>query len=177
MNQLASIDRPAPRRVVVMGVAACGKSTVGLALATELKGSFLDADALHPQENIEKMASGNPLMDTDRGSWLQLVGQHLTNSNGDIVIACSALKRSYRDLIREAAPDAFFIHLGGERDLIAHRLSQRPGHFMPPSLLDSQIDTLELLMPDERGVRSDNTGQPTDVAADAARWLPRCESA
>ncbi len=138
--------------IVVMGVAGCGKSTIGAALAERLGAEFLDGDSLHPQANIDKMASGTPLNDDDRAPWLAEIGRRFPASNSALVIACSALKRSYRDIIRSADPSVVFVHLHGTRDLLHERMNARPGHFMPASLLDSQLATLESLQSDEAGV-------------------------
>ncbi|MFD0917196.1 gluconokinase [Pseudahrensia aquimaris] len=133
-----------------MGVTSCGKSTIGAALGERLKLSFLDGDTLHPASNIEKMSKGVPLTDEDRWPWLEAVGEAFANRQ---IIACSALKRSYRDCIRaKAGGDVLFIHLEGTRDLLAKRMLARKGHFMPPALLDSQLATLEPLEPDENHI-------------------------
>ncbi|WP_115788287.1 gluconokinase [Arthrobacter silvisoli] len=139
------------RHIVVMGVAGCGKSTVGAALAERLGAGFLDGDALHPQSNITKMASGTPLNDDDRAPWLAEVGRRFAASDPPLVIACSALKRSYRDIIRSADDSVVFVHLHGTREVLSERMNSRPGHFMPASLLDSQLATLEPLQADEAG--------------------------
>ncbi|MEM8631349.1 MAG: gluconokinase [Pseudomonadota bacterium] len=129
---------------VVMGVTGSGKTTVGQAVAKRLGASFIDGDDLHPPANIEKMSRGEPLTDTDRAPWLRLVGQALSQAEGPCVIGCSALKRRYRDIIRtEAGAPVMFLHLTGSRDVLAERVANRPGHFMPASLLDSQIASLE----------------------------------
>lgn len=138
--------------IVVMGVAGCGKSTIGAALAEHFGAEFLDGDSLHPRSNIDKMASGTPLNDEDRAPWLSDIGRRFTASNSALVIACSALKRAYRDIIRSADPSVVFVHLHGTRELLDERMNARPGHFMPPSLLDSQLATLEPLQDDEAGV-------------------------
>ncbi|WP_043805743.1 gluconokinase [Paenarthrobacter aurescens] len=138
--------------IVVMGVAGCGKSTVGAALAERLGAEFLDGDSLHPQANIDKMASGTPLNDDDRAPWLAEIGRRFPASSTALVIACSALKRSYRDIIRSADPSVVFVHLHGTRELLNARMTARPGHFMPASLLDSQLATLEPLQSDEVGI-------------------------
>jgi carbohydrate kinase (thermoresistant glucokinase family) len=139
--------------IVVMGVCGAGKSTVGAALAERVGATFVDSDSLHPQANVEKMAAGNPLTDEDRWPWLGLVGAELaTNHPNGIIVACSALKRAYRDAIRATAPAATFVQLKVELPLLQNRMTQRPGHFMPPSLLNSQLDTLEPLQPDEAGL-------------------------
>ncbi len=140
-------------RIVVMGVSGCGKSSVGLALAEALGARFIDGDDLHPEANKAKMAAGIPLNDDDRWPWLDLVGEALAESN--TVVACSALKRVYRERILAAAPGTFFVHLHGTRELLAQRMNARPNHFMPVSLLDSQLNTLEPLGADEPGVMLD----------------------
>ena len=139
-------------RIVVMGPSGCGKSTVGSALAESLGARFVDGDDLHPAANVEKMSAGIPLDDEDREPWLRTVGETLQGEER-IVVACSALRRAYRDAIRAVAPDAFFAELVVDRDLLAERLTSRPDHFMPASLLDSQLQTLESLGEDEVGVR------------------------
>lgn len=152
-------------RIVVMGPSGSGKSTVGLALAERIGALFVDGDDLHPEANVAKMAAGVPLDDADRMPWLQLVGATLQESP-NIVIACSALKRRYRDAIRAEAPDAFFGELSIARRTLAERMLSRGEHFMPASLLDSQLQTLEPLREDERGIRIDESA---DVATAAAR--------
>jgi len=139
------------QHVVVMGVAGCGKSTVGALLAADLRSGFLDADSLHPEANVAKMTAGIPLDDTDRAPWLAAVAAAFVGGES-LVVACSALKRAYRDLIRTGAPDVVFVHLVGTPALLAERIGARPGHFMPPALLDSQLATLEPLEGDEAGV-------------------------
>ena len=143
---------PRPPLVVVMGVSGCGKSTVGVALARRLGVPFADADDFHPPENIAKMSSGVPLTEADRGPWLESVGAWLaahTETGG--VASCSALRRRYRDVLRGDAPHAVVIHLHGHRDVLAGRVAGRVGHFMPATLLDSQLEVLERLEPDEAG--------------------------
>ncbi len=153
-------------RIVVMGVSGCGKSSVGLALAEALGARFIDGDDLHPEANKAKMAAGIPLNDDDRWPWLDLVGEALAESN--TVVACSALKRVYRERILAAAPGTFFVHLHGTRELLAQRMNARPNHFMPVSLLDSQLNTLELLGADEPGVMLD-IALPIDQLVAAAK--------
>jgi gluconokinase len=138
--------------IVVMGVSGSGKSTVGAALAGRLGVPFEDADDLHPPENIEKMSRGVPLDDHDRWPWLERIGEWLAAHQSGGVMACSALKRKYRDHLRHHCPSVEFLLLEGGRDLIERRQASRPGHFMPASLLTSQFETLEPLAPDERGV-------------------------
>ncbi|PRB63129.1 gluconokinase [Microbacterium sp. MYb45] len=139
-------------RIVVMGPSGCGKSTVGSALAESMGARFIDGDDLHPLTNVEKMAAGIPLDDADRMPWLRTVGATL-HGEDRIVIACSALRRRYRDAIREEAPDTFFVELVVDRATLEARLTQRAEHFMPASLLDSQLETLESLQDGEAGVR------------------------
>jgi len=152
-------------QVVVMGVSGSGKSTVGEQVAELLGVPFVDGDALHPAANVAKMASGIPLTDDDRIPWLRAVGRALAETSPEgAVVACSALKRSYRDLIRSEAPDALFAELDGDRALLAARMAARPGHFMPVSLLDSQLATLEPLRPEEHGLRLDVSRPPAELA-------------
>ncbi|WP_231727607.1 gluconokinase [Rathayibacter sp. Leaf185] len=151
--------------VVVMGVAGCGKTTTGVGLADALGGVFIDADDLHPAVNKAKMASGQALTDDDRWPWLHSVGAvfHTAPAAGTVV-ACSALRRAYRDLLRSSAGrPLFFVHLAGARELHAARIRARTGHFMPPALLDSQLATLEPLEPDEDGVTVDIAGTPDSI--------------
>lgn len=163
---VGSIEGAVPR-IVVMGVSGSGKSTVGELLAERLGVPFLDGDALHPAANVAKMASGVPLTDADRIPWLRAVGRALAETAPEgVVVACSALKRGYRDLIREEAPDAVFAELDGDREVLAARMGNRPGHFMPVSLLDSQLATLQHLSEDESGLRLD-VGRPAGELADA----------
>lgn len=138
-------------RVVVMGVSGAGKSTIARLLADALQVGFVDADALHPDSNIARMRAGIPLSDSDRAPWLRAVGVALTEPPDGAVIACSALRRIYRDAIRESAPDAVFVHLNGSPDVLEERIWSRTDHFMPPSMLISQLSTLEPLESDERG--------------------------
>ncbi len=148
-------------RLVVMGVSGSGKSTIGAALAERLGLPFVDGDALHPMTNVERMAAGIPLTDEDRWPWLRKVGRRL--AEGDVVVACSALKRSYREAIMSEAPTARFIHLTGSHELLDERMQHRPGHFMPASLLESQLAALEPLAADEPGVAVENSGPVMDV--------------
>ena len=140
-------------QIVVMGVSGSGKSTVGAALAQRLGVPFADADDFHPPANIAKMTTGVALDDDDRRPWLEAIGEWLADRDEQGgVISCSALKRSYRDVLCAAAPTQFFVHLAGTPEVIARRVAGRPGHFMPVSLVESQFATLEPLQPDENGV-------------------------
>ena len=161
--------------LVVMGVQGSGKSTAGQAVAARLGLPFLDGDDLHPASNKAKMASGHPLTDEDREPWLRAIGRELAaglEKGTAIVVACSALKRQYRDLIRSYAPDTQFIHLEGSRELIAERLSRRDHEYMPPTLLDSQFATLEPLGEDEAGIRLSITLTLDEMADTAAAAIP-----
>lgn len=138
--------------ICVMGVSAVGKSTVGIALAEALSVPFADADDLHSDANRTKMNAGTPLTDDDRWPWLDAVGGRFgAASETGLVMACSALRRVYRDRIRSVAPEVLFVHLTGSRELLLSRARARTDHFMPASLLDSQLDTLEDLDADEAG--------------------------
>jgi len=149
--------------VVVMGVSGSGKTTIGMPLAERLGVPFVDGDDLHPRSNIEKMRTGRPLTDDDRRPWLARIGRALTEAeHTGMVIACSALRRAYRDAILAEEPRAVFLHLTAPRRIVAERLARRDGHFMPASLLDSQLQTLEPLAEDEPGATVDVSG---DVAA------------
>ena len=163
------------RHIVVMGVSGSGKTTVGELLGAHLDLPYLDGDDLHPQVNIEKMAAGTPLTDEDRWPWLRLVAQWLVEHPEGAIIGCSALKRSYRDLIREAVPDVAFVHVHGTRDVLDRRMSHRPGHFMPTSLLDSQLAILEDLAEDERGKVFNIAYSPGELVAQVADWVTRGE--
>lgn len=165
------------RCYVVMGVAGCGKSSVGAALARRCGMRFVDADDLHPPANVAKMASGRPLTDADRAPWLRDVGQTFLRTQGPAVIACSALKRSYRDIIRAQSPEPVaFIHLSAPPEVIAPRMQARADHFMPPALLQSQFATLEPLGADETGVEVP-IDHPFAVVSDAvAAYVTRVTS-
>jgi len=135
-----------PLAVVVMGVSGCGKTVVGSQLAQRLGAIFIDADDLHPSANVEKMRAGMPLDDGDRAPWLALLNQRLRDAvavGTPVVLACSALKQRYRGALAEGVPGLRFVHLAGNRDLIAQRLAARRHRYMPAGLLDSQFATLE----------------------------------
>ena len=138
------------RHIVLMGVSGCGKTSIGKLLSKALHLPFTDGDDLHGQANRDKMAAGVPLTDEDRWPWLDLVGLTVEMPGGAIV-ACSALKRRYREHILRRAPDVLFVHLAGDRGELLERLENRKNHFMPPSLLDSQLEALEPLEDDEPG--------------------------
>jgi len=154
--------------VVVMGVSGTGKTTLGQALAARLGWQMLEGDDLHPAVNVAKMRSGHPLDDDDRRPWLQSIAAWIgarESDGADSVVACSALKRSYRDLLRDGHPSVLFCHLTAPRAQLAERLARRQGHFMTATLLDSQLATLEPLEPDETGVTVPDNGDPDHVLA------------
>ncbi|WP_342593526.1 gluconokinase [Streptomyces inhibens] len=158
------------RVVIVMGVSASGKSTVGARLAQQLGVPFLDGDDLHPASNRAKMASGHPLDDADRRPWLAALTEWIrTNAAGGHggVVACSALKREFRDRFRHLGVDVWFVYLALDRELAAERIARRKGHFMPPELLGSQYDMLNPLQADEPGVTLDASGSTAHVVAAA----------
>jgi gluconokinase len=157
--------------VVVMGVSGSGKTTVGTALAAALGVGYAEADAFHSEANIAKMSAGIPLTDADRAPWLESIakwiGEH-EESGG--VVTSSALKRRYRDVLRSGG-ESWFLHLQGDRDLLSARLKARAGHFMPASLLDSQLADLEPLEPGEPGLVVDAADPPDTIIAAALAAL------
>ena len=159
-------------RYVLMGVSGCGKTTVGEALAAQLGLRFIDGDALHPATNVKKMSDGIPLDDHDRAPWLACVGQELARPDGPVIIGCSALKRDYRDIIRsQTSAPVHFIHLDAPKDVLAARVADRPGHFMPASLLESQFEALVPVGPDELGRKIDITMPVEEVVAQCAAYI------
>jgi gluconokinase len=136
-----------PHAIIVMGVSGCGKSSVGEAIAQALAVEFTEGDGLHPASNVEKMSKGIPLTDEDRMPWLDVIGETMKAAHDrheGIVVSCSALKRSYRDRLRAAVNgDLFFVYLHGSKELLTRRMGERKGHFMPLSLLENQLATLE----------------------------------
>jgi len=161
------------RRVVLIGVSGSGKTVVGAALAARLGCRFIDADDLHPPANIAKMSAGVPLTDDDRRPWLIEVARQLALEH-EVIAACSALRRSYRTLIADRVPGAFFVHLAVPAATLAARMRARGDHFMPASLLDSQLATFEPLGPDERGVSVDASRELGAVVADLAELVRSC---
>ena len=160
------------RHAIIMGVAGCGKTSVGEGLSRLTGIRFMDGDALHSKENIARMSEGIPLTDSDRWPWLEAIGNEFAQSPEPLVIGCSALKRSYRDRIRQhAGTPVCFIHLTGSREVIGQRMRNRRDHFMPPTLLDSQFAALEPPGADEESIAID-IDQPLDaIGALAARYL------
>ncbi|SDG43657.1 MULTISPECIES: gluconokinase [unclassified Duganella] len=153
-------------RWVVMGVSGCGKSTVGQALALANGVPFIEGDQYHPEANVAKMSAGLPLNDGDRAGWLEALQTQISaarHRGEGLVVSCSALKRRYRDLLRQGDPALRFVHLNGAQALIAARMQSRVGHYMPTSLLDSQFRDLEPLQPDETGITLDIDLPPADL--------------
>lgn len=161
--------RTTDRRFVMMGVSGAGKSLIGELFARALGIAFLEGDALHPAENVARMAAGIALTDVDRAGWLQEIADHLAVARAQrkgLVVACSALRHRYRDVLRTGDPDATFVFLAGQRPIIADRLAHRPGHFMPTSLLDSQLETLEPPTPNEQAWQCDIARSPEAIVAE-----------
>ena len=160
------------RVVIVMGVSGSGKSTVGESLAEALGGKFFDADDFHPKENIEKMENGEPLNDADRRPWLKrLRDEVIRNGDGNKVrvLACSALKKSYREMLSE--PGVEWIYLRGSREILVERLEDREGHFMKADMLDSQLDDLEAPSSSE-AIIIDISTSPEGIIEQAIAQLP-----
>ncbi|NPC96578.1 gluconokinase [Nocardioides sp. zg-DK7169] len=165
-----------------MGVSGVGKTTIAKGISTLTGWTFAEGDAFHPEANVAKMHEGHPLTDEDRWPWLRAIGDWMSAeiaAGRSAVVTCSALRRSYRDLLREGRPEVEFCHLAAQEDLVGDRLSHRGGHFMPPSLLPSQYAALEPLEPDEPGVTVSVEGSVPDVLARAVESLhlpaPRTE--
>lgn len=154
---------------VIMGVCGAGKSLIGAKLARALDVEFVEGDALHPPENVRRMAAGIPLTDDDRQDWLLAIAARLREAKRagtGVVISCSALKRRYRDLLRSAGdPDTRFVYLAGSRALLSERMANRRGHFMPPALLDSQLAILEEPSVDEHAWVCDISETPDAIVA------------
>jgi gluconokinase len=169
-----TVKGPKALVLVLMGVSGCGKTTVGANLASRLGWPFEDGDALQPQSNVEKMKAGHPLTDVDRWPWLEVVAKWIEkrldrDENG--VIACSALKRSYRDMLDRRGSGVVFVFLAGSKEMIASRLVARHGHFMAPSMLDSQFAALEEPSSDEPAIRVDIGPTPDVIAQGIMREL------
>jgi carbohydrate kinase (thermoresistant glucokinase family) len=162
------------RPIVVMGVCGSGKSTIGAALARQLNATFLEGDEFHPPANVARMAAGTALTDADRQGWLTTLGERLAEaerSGEAVVLACSALKRSYRDILRSHAGDLALVVLAGTPALLEQRMAARTGHYMPPSLLASQLATLEPPQADEHALTLDASREPQALVRDALVWL------
>lgn len=163
---------------VLMGVSGCGKSTVGRRLAAALGVPYVEGDEFHPPENVARMAAGIALTDADRQGWLETLRDRLKQAAHEgqgLVLGCSALKRSYRDTLRDGAPHLMLVHLHGSRELLSTRLAARRGHYMPASLLDSQLATLQPPTDDERAsiidVAGDADAVVANILADRAREM------
>ena len=177
---MSASGSPGTTTIVVMGVSGSGKSTVAATLVDRLGWEFAEGDDFHPVENVEKMRAGKPLDDEDRWPWLRSlaawIGEH-EKAGRNVVVTCSALKRSYRDLLCDGHPSVWFAHVTADAELIRERIEHRTGHYMPASLLDSQLSTLEPLGDDEPGARISGAGSPPSVvtellaALDAERGL------
>jgi gluconokinase len=161
---------------VVMGVAGSGKTVVGSELAREIGVEFVDGDDYHPAANVKKMAAGVPLTDADRAGWLRALAARIReahDADNGLVVACSALKRAYRDVLRSASSRVRFVFLDGPKALIAERLQSRRGHYMPASMLDSQLETLEKPGPDEDAWTGDIAETPARIVAHLLSATPR----
>jgi gluconokinase len=158
---------------VIMGVSGSGKSLIGAQLARALDVEFVEGDDLHPSENVTRMAAGIPLTDDDRHGWLVAIAARLRDAKragAGLVVSCSALKRRYRDLLRSVGTaDVRVVYLAGSRAMLAERLANRRGHFMPPALLDSQLAILEEPSPDERAWVCDISQAPDVIVGDLVR--------
>jgi len=160
--------------IVVMGVSGCGKTVVGEGLATRLGAVYVEGDRLHPPENVARMASGQPLTDENRASWLDMIGERIAaeNAKGQGAVAgCSALKRGYRDRLRQFAPGLVFVYLDIDKETARRRVASRKGHFMPASLIDSQFAILEEPGVDETAMTLDATLRPESLIDAAVAWL------
>ena len=161
--------------IVVMGVCGCGKSTVGQQLAAALGVDFVEGDQFHPPDNVARMAAGIALTDADRQAWLQALSDQLAGARAaqrGLVLSCSALKRSYRDSLRRGAPGLKFVHLSGSPELLAQRMANRAGHYMPASLLASQLAILEAPGTDEKGLSFDVAQAPEAIVAALMAAVP-----
>jgi gluconokinase len=177
MDQHPANNRP--MIVVVMGVSGSGKTTIAVLLAEMLGWPFQEGDKLHPPENVEKMSAGIPLTDADRLPWLRKIAETIDDWRArreSGVITCSALKRSYRDIIIGARPGVRLVYLKGSPDLIRQRMAARRGHFMPSTLLDSQFTILEEPSPDENAIVVDIGGSPEQIAREIACRLRKFDS-
>lgn len=166
------------RLFIVMGVSGCGKSSIGKALASEFSGVYLEGDDLHPEANIKLMSAGTPLTDKDRWPWLENVATTMASESGVVFAGCSALKKSYRSfLIEKAGEPIFFIHLSGTKQVIAERMGERSGHFMPVELLNSQFETLEPPKPSEASLTIDISETADKVLQETILSLSQSNSA
>ncbi|WP_076261832.1 gluconokinase [Intrasporangium flavum] len=162
----AEMSATGPDVVIVMGVSGSGKSTVAKGISTVMGWEFAEGDAFHSEANVAKMRNGQALTDEDRWPWLEAIGSWISAKEAageSAVVTCSALRRAYRDLLRRGRPHVRFLHVTAPAELIRDRMEHRPGHYMPPSLLPSQIATLEPLGDDEPGISVTNEGTAAQV--------------
>jgi len=165
---------PDPVVVIVMGVSGSGKTTLARGIAQRLHWEFQEGDELHPRSNVAKMSRGEPLTDEDRRPWLEAIGywiEERERAGNSAVLTCSALRRTYRDFLRQGRPGVVFCHVTADADLIRRRVEARRGHYMPPSLLPSQLSTLEPLEADEPGFTVSAEGSPEEVLQQALAKL------
>ena len=171
MDQDTAVKAPTPLIVVVMGVSGSGKTLIGSALAQALGARFVEGDRFHPPENIARMSDGMPLRDEDRWGWLDAIAIEIAETErngGRLIVACSALKRIYRDRLRLASRQLGFVYLEIDRDTAAARVAARKGHFMPASLIDSQFADLQPPAVDEGALKFDARGSSSQLVTDAA---------
>ena len=174
MDEVVSPGARPPAAIVLLGVAGSGKSVAGSRLAAELGYRFIEGDQLHPPENVARMASGEPFTHAHRWGWLDTIGERLASSlatGHGAVAACSALKRIYRDRLRGKCPEVIFIYIAIDRETARTRVQLRKGHFMPPSLVDSQFATLEPPVKNEDALTLDGTRPVGDLVAEMLRYL------
>jgi gluconokinase len=163
-----------------MGVSGSGKTSAARELVRQLGWDYIEGDDLHSEANVTKMAAGHPLDDDDRWPWLRRIADWIGGREAagvGAVVTCSALKRAYRDLLRDGHPSVRFVHLLADEDVLTDRVTHRHGHFMPPALLRSQLDTLEPLEPDEPGIGVGTQGDPAAIADRAIAALREHEGA
>lgn len=169
-------DKSRPFAAIVMGPSGVGKTTTAKGVADRLGWDFAEGDEFHPKANIDKMSAGIPLNDEDRAPWLRSIRDWMSNKADaglNCVLTCSALKKTYRDILREARAEVVFVELDAPIDLVGERMAHRKGHYMPTSLLQSQFDTLEPLQPEEAGIVVSVRDTPEKVIDDAVAALKR----
>ncbi|ULJ59650.1 gluconokinase [Wielerella bovis] len=163
------------KHYIIMGICGCGKTTAAQTVQQHLHCAYAEGDDFHTQVNRDKMGAGIPLTDEDRQPWLEnlrdWMSEQAKNGAKHSVVTCSALKKAYRDILRGAEGEVYFIHLSPPIELNRDRMAARQGHYMKASMVDSQLAILQPLEPDERGIVIDNAGAADEVAADIRRWL------